>query len=180
MPPTEHQPASGIEGPDDTPGNSAAADGRQAARAPSASEPDRFSDAFLTLMSRAPGPVFPRARRLYFNKYPLESTEDNTAFRTFLLEETIAEGSDGSLQIEARALALVPWDPQRHQAAVPERLETGDAERYLKEHWQRTSMEIRPVEGPWFRSESPYLWVAISAIYRSGGGVSSSLSRAGH
>ena len=69
-----------------------------------------FEQAFQRLMSRAPGPVFPRARRLYFNKYPLEEAPAATAFRTFLLEETIQEGQDGSLRILVASFALVAWN----------------------------------------------------------------------
>lgn len=143
------------------------------------SEPDRFASAFLKLMSRAPGPVFPRARRLYFDKYPLESPQESTPFRTFLLEETIEEKRDGSLRILAQAFALVPWDPQGGQAVALDRVEPGDGERYLQEHWQRSSTGIMAFRGPWFRTESAYLRVAIAANYSSGGGLSSSLSRAG-
>ena len=47
-----------------------------------------FQQAFEQLLSRAPGPVFPRARELYLRKYPLEAAGADR-FRTFLLREEI-------------------------------------------------------------------------------------------
>jgi len=78
--------------------------------------PLTFQQAFTTLMSLAPGPVFPRARQLYLRKYPLEGAsvrEEGEAlacrFRTFVLEEEIQEGRDGLYRVRARAFAVVHW-----------------------------------------------------------------------
>jgi hypothetical protein len=65
----------------------------------SADQPS-FQKAFERLLSRAPGPVFPRARQLYLRKYPLES-DPATPFRTFLLEESIQESEAGIVRIRA-------------------------------------------------------------------------------
>jgi len=136
-----------------------------------------FQEAFVRLMSRAPGPVFPRARRLYFDKYPLETPEQATAFRTHLLEETIEEGADGSLRIEAQVFALVPWDPERGEAKALAAVDPSDGVHYLKSQWQQVATAIKAVNGPWFRTNSPYLLVAIKATYTSGRGLGTSLSR---
>lgn len=138
-----------------------------------------FQEAFVRLMSRAPGPVFPRARRLYFDKYPLETPEQATAFRTHLLEETIEEGADGSLHIEAQVFALVPWDPERGEAKAPTAVDPSDGVHYLESQWQTSVTAITAVTGPWFRTNSPYLRVDLKAVYCSGPGLGTSLSRGG-
>lgn len=141
--------------------------------------PDRFEAAFQRLMSRAPGPVFPRARRLYFDKYPLEGIETASAFHTHLLEETVEEGRDGSLVIHAGAFALVPCDPQQAPGLTDRSLLAEAAARYLLERWQRSSRDISAVDGPWFRTQTGYLRVVLSGLYRTGGGAGISLSQAG-
>lgn len=139
-----------------------------------------FAAAFQHLMSRAPGPVFPRARRLYFDKYPLEGLDAATPFRTHLLEETVEEGADGAMAIEATVFALVPWTPseaQRDHADLPDP-EAGA--RYLLERWQLQASELTMVAGPWFRSDRAYLRAVFSGYYRTGGASSSSVSPPEH
>lgn len=124
-----------------------------------------FEQAFQRLMSRAPGPVFPRARRLYFNKYPLEPDAATGSFRTFLLEETIEEGPDGTLRIRAHAFALVPWDPVQARASHQAPLQADQGARYMKDAWNREPTGITMIDGPWFRSDCAYLRVTIQAHY---------------
>lgn len=134
-----------------------------------------FAAAFQHLMSRAPGPVFPRARRLYFDKYPLEGLDAPTPFRTHLLEETVQEGADGAMAIEATVFALVPWTPseqQRDDTGLPD---PAAGARYLLERWQQQASAITVVAGPWFRTESAYLRAVFSGHYRTGDASSSSL-----
>ena len=129
-----------------------------------------FEQAFQRLMSRAPGPVFPRARRLYFNKYPLEEAPAATAFRTFLLEETIQERQDGSLRILVASFALVAWNADLGEAASQAPINAPLGALYLKEQWEREATSITTIAGPWFRTNCAYLKVAIEALYctRSG------------
>ena len=65
-----------------------------------------FLQAFERLLSRAPGPLFPRARQLYLRKYSLEVDLANP-FRTFLLEEEIQESAGGAVRIRAVSLSLI-------------------------------------------------------------------------
>jgi hypothetical protein len=129
-----------------------------------------FEHAFQRLMSRAPGPVFPRARRLYFDKYPLEDASAASPFRTFLLEETIHEGMDGSLTIQVNAFALVAWDPDLGEAASQGPPDPDLAARYLKQQWERKAASITAIPSPWFRTDCAYLKVTIEAIYCSRSG----------
>ena len=186
-------PANPGTGPGASPENGSSADGRigemghRAAPLPGADPSsesstagdDRFTLAVQRLMRRAPGPVFPRARRLYFDKYALEDREAATSHRTHLLEESIVEGSDGSLRIEIQAFALVPWDPERGAAIPGDTLKAEAAERYLWEQWRRTATAIRQGEGPWFRTETAYLRLDLQGTYSSGDGESDPVSRAG-
>ena len=187
-------PANPGTGPGASPENGSSADGRigemghRAAPLPGADPSsesstagdDRFTLAVQRLMRRAPGPVFPRARRLYFDKYALEDREAATSHRTHLLEESIVEGSDGSLRIEIQAFALVPWDPERGEAASGGPADPSEGERYLWEQWQRRAMAIAAVPGPWFRTTTGFLRVALVATHCSGGGEDSDLRPAGN
>ena len=90
----------------------------------SSAQMNSFQQAFESLLSVAPGPVFPRARELYLRKYPLEArlavdgspvksaaaseAESEVGldrFRTFLLEEEIQEAAGGIVRVRARARA---------------------------------------------------------------------------
>jgi len=70
--------------------------------------PTPFLLAFEQLLSRAPGPLFPRARQLYLRKYSLES-DASSRFRTFLLEEEIQESAGGVVRTRAKAFSVVHW-----------------------------------------------------------------------
>lgn len=139
----------------------------------------RFEHAFQRLMSRAPGPVFPRARRLYFDKYPLEGLETVSPFHTHLLEETIQEGADGALSIAATAFALVPRQPTDQPTADTGGPDPEAGARYLQEQWQQQATELVVVAGPWFRTKSAYLRAAFTGNYNTGGATGTSFSRAG-
>ena len=128
-----------------------------------------FDDAVVRLMGRAPGPVFPRARRLYFDKYPLEAAGISTPFRTFLLEETIEEGADGSLRIQVHTFALVPWDQERGEALEATTVDPEQGSIYLQNQWGRVPTSLTADRGPWFRTRSAFLRVAIDATYSSSG-----------
>ena len=131
---------------------------------------ETFEKAFSALLSLAPGPVFPRARQLYLNKYPLEgnpSSLDAAAlparFRTFLLEEEIHDGSDGIYRVEAKKFAVVHWQaPQT---------DSSDYLSYLERRWQLVPDDLAPVDELWFREGGAYATFTASAVYqRQGGG----------
>ena len=102
-----------------------------------------FQRAVEELLSRAPGPVFPRARRLYLQKYSIGG-DTSSPFRTFLLEEDIQEAAGGVVRIRALAFAVVHW--QAAQVALEVYAE------HLREHWGLEPDDLTLVSGePWFR-----------------------------
>jgi len=116
-----------------------------------------FQQAFEHLLSRAPGPVFPKARELYLRKYPLEAGEPQP-FRTFLLREEILETAAGAVRIRALSFALVHW--QRPQLAPEPYLA------YLAERWQLRPDDLT-LEGdqPWFRDGGAWGHFTAPAVY---------------
>jgi hypothetical protein len=121
------------------------------------SEPSSFPQAFERLLARAPGPVFPRARALYLQKYPLEG-EAAGAFRTFLLEEEIQESPAGALRIRALALAIVAWGQPRFDVAA--------ASAYLERRWGLRPGDLVEVPGAsWFRDSGAYGRFSTPAVY---------------
>ena len=121
------------------------------------SEPPSFQQSFERLLARAPGPVFPRARALYLQKYPLEG-EGQGDFRTFLLEEEIQESVAGALRIRALALAIVAWGQPCFDAAA--------AAAYLEGRWGLRPHDLEEVEGAsWFREAGPYGRFCTPAVY---------------
>lgn len=121
------------------------------------SEQASFQQAFETLLSRAPGPVFPRARLLYFRKYPLDG-DRAAAFRTFLLEEDIQESAAGVVRVRARSFAVVHWQA----AAVPVCAYAA----YLHEQWQLQPADLTPVpDEPWFRDGGAWARFSHPVVY---------------
>ncbi|KEF42776.1 MAG: hypothetical protein ER33_04360 [Cyanobium sp. CACIAM 14] len=122
-----------------------------------ASDSPSFQHAFERLLARAPGPVFPRARALYLQKYSLEAERDSE-FRTFLLEEEIQESPAGALRIRALALAIVAWGQSRIDDAA--------AAAYLTRRWGLNALELQVVEGRgWFRDGGAYARFRAPAVY---------------
>ncbi len=116
-----------------------------------------FQQAFEQLLARAPGPVFPRARALYLQKYPLEGEQEGD-FRTFLLEEEIQESPAGALRIRALALAIVAWGQPRIDAAA--------ATAYLDRRWDLHPSDLQVVEGTgWFRDHGAYARFVTPAVF---------------
>jgi hypothetical protein len=116
-----------------------------------------FQQAFERLLVRAPGPVFPRARRLYFNKYCLEG-ERAGRFRTFLLQEDIQEAGGGAVRVRGVAFALVHWQ------AGPASMEEYGA--YLRDRWQLNPDDLEAVQGAdWFRQGGAYARFTAAAVY---------------
>lgn len=129
---------------------------------------DSFQQAFESLLSLAPGPVFPRARELYLRKYPLEgklmeavaAASPSVApdrFRTFLLEEEIQESAGGLVRVRARAFAVVHWQaPQTNLDAYTS---------YLEKRWQLQPDGLSLEVGSWFREGGAYASFRAPAVY---------------
>ena len=124
-----------------------------------------FQQAFQALLSRAPGPVFPRARQLYLRKYPLEGriahveSLDAPRFRTFLLREEIQEGLGGVIRVRARRFAVVHWQAPQTNAA--------DYLTYLQQRWNLQPTDLALVEEPWFRDGGAWAFFSAAAVYES-------------
>ena len=113
--------------------------------------------AYRTLMAKAPGAAFRKARALYLNKYSFPEHNPSSAFRLFICRESLDEGlrpaDDGnpdhqivSLTSTALELAVVHW--QTPVAPNAEALTT-----YLRDNW---FWEVDPSaftswKEPWFR-----------------------------
>ena len=116
-----------------------------------------FQRAYERLLSRAPGPVFPRARALYLRKYFLEG-EPDAPFRTFLLEEEIQETAAGAVRSRGVAFAVVHWqgpqlDPVHYVA-------------YLERRWQLQPTDLTPMDsGSWFREAGAWARFSAAAVY---------------
>jgi hypothetical protein len=117
-----------------------------------------FQQAFERLLSRAPGPVFPRARELYLRKYPLES-DPATPFRTFLLEESIQESEGGIVRIRALRFAVVQGDSQQP-------LDLEACRTYLRQRWGLEPDELVPMGGDgWFRDGAAWARFTAAAVH---------------
>jgi hypothetical protein len=117
-----------------------------------------FQQAFVSLLSVAPSPLFPRARTLYLRKYPLETTAVASGhplgrFRTFLLDEDVQESAAGVLRIRAQAFALVHWQAPQTNAA--------DYLAYLRSRWQLSPETVSLASEGWFRDGGAF------AVFRS-------------
>jgi hypothetical protein len=121
-----------------------------------------FQQAFVSLLSVAPSPLFPKARELYLCKYPLETTacEYGTPlgrFRTFLVSEEVLESAAGVLRVRAQQFAVVHWQaPQTN----PE-----DYLAYLSERWDGPPDGVSLAEQSWFRDGGAYALFHAPAVY---------------
>lgn len=121
-----------------------------------------FDTAFRDLLRLAPGPVFPRARALYFHKYPLEG-KGAAPFRTHLMDEEIEEPEalqGGGYLVRALRFAVVFWD------GVPV-ASTPNFAAYLTQQWQLNPVDLKQESGLWFRDEGHYASFTAPALYRS-------------
>ena len=113
--------------------------------------------AYTTLMGKAPGAAFRRARELYLNKYCVPQGNTDQPLRLFVCneqtDESEAPAPDGqpghrlvTLTSRPGQLAIVHW--QQTSPPTPLMLES-----YLAEVWQLNAKEIDLVAGstPWFR-----------------------------
>ena len=134
-----------------------------------------LTDAYAELLSRAPAPLFARARQLYLNKYCLDGRTTQSPLRLFVVQETLNErveadqeagplGRVVTLQSSSTELAIVHWqrDEPPEQAVI---------ETYLHQSWQLQPSQLSPVEEHWFRNggyqlrmtlQEPLTWVRSS------------------
>ena len=124
-----------------------------------------FADAFRQLLRRAPGPVFPKARRLYFQKYCLEredlhARDLTTPFSTHLMEEAILEFPGGELLIEAKVFALVLTHNDNYYDLDASRL-------YIHKRWQLKPNDLTMMgEQRWPRGGCLYAQFSANITYR--------------
>ena len=134
-----------------------------------------LSDAYEALLSRAPAPLFARARQLYLNKYCLDGRSTGSALRLFVVQEKLDErveadpeagplGRIATLQSSTVELALVHW--QRHEPPAQPMVET-----YLQQSWQLEDALISAQNEGWFRNggfqlrvtlQQPLIWIRSS------------------
>ncbi len=121
---------------------------------------ESFPQAFESLLSRAPGPVFPRARSLYLRKYSLEQNEPGR-FRTFLLEEEILESPAGVVRSRALAFAVVHWQAPQVEPSL--------YAAYLAERWDIHPPDLVLVEGEsWFREGGAWARFSLPVVVEGG------------
>jgi hypothetical protein len=121
-----------------------------------------FQQAFVSLLSVAPSPLFPKARALYLRKYPLETTasEGETPlgrFRTFLFSEEIQESAAGVLRVRAQQFAVVHWQSPQTNGA--------DYLAYLSERWDGAPDGLTLAEQAWFRDGGAFALFHAPAVY---------------
>jgi len=130
---------------------------------PETKDPSAFETAFVALLRQAPGPIFPRARQLYFRKYALEGQGQDGPFRTHLLAEQVeeADGLEGAGHlVRAVSFAVVYWD------GTPASSDP-DFAGYLSERWALEAPDLTPEPEFWFRGEGLYARFSAPALYRS-------------
>lgn len=138
--------------------------------------PGALIEALEPLLERAPAAVFPRARRLYFDKYPLEGRPQDFAldpvdgrFFTFVLRESIHDPGTSLSAKAARPAAnqLNQADSCKlHELAVvywqqPEHAPLSDVKRYLMEQWKLEPASLEVVQESWFRQGGPWVRVTL-------------------
>lgn len=131
--------------------------------------PDPLLLALVPLLERAPAGLFPRARRLYFDKYPLEGHPQESdqaatpaAFRTFVLRETLSQ-PDPPERPAARAAAPAP---KLHELALVHWHALNQAPRqdvldYLRQRWQLEPASLEAMEESWFREGGAWVRVTL-------------------
>jgi hypothetical protein len=116
-----------------------------------------LQNAYNVLMAKAPGAAFPRARRLYLNKYQLPQSDEKDGLRLFVSEESLDESQrpaeDGephhrivTLTSTPRELAVVHWQQ-------PQAPEQSCLQRWLETTWglDAEQLTLTPSTEPWFR-----------------------------
>ena len=119
---------------------------------------ERLLEAYATLMSRAPGAAFRKARALYLNKYPLPQADEQTPLKLFVCDEQLTEtlepidGGDPqerlvTLRSTPGALALVHW---QQTDPAPDDL----VRHYFRQSWglDPEPLILKAWPEPWFRN----------------------------
>ncbi len=119
---------------------------------------ERLLEAYATLMSRAPGAAFRKARALYLHKYSLPQADEQTPLKLFVcdeqLRETVEPVESGdpqqrlvTLRSTPGALALVYW---QQTDPAPDHL----VRRYLLQSWglDPEALILKAWSEPWFRN----------------------------
>lgn len=133
-----------------------------------------LQQALASLLAVAPARIFPRARRLYFDKYPLEGQPASldaaatpSRFRTFVLSECPGDAEPGEEAVTTShpatshpasgvaSLAIVQW-----QAAS---LDAEAAATYLARQWQLQPVLLEPMPESWFRNGGAWARVSLPA-----------------
>ena len=142
---------------------------------PRAMPSQALTDAYATLLSRAPAPLFKRARQLYLNKYSLDGRNSESQLRLFVAQERLDErvepdpdagplGRLATLQSSTLELALVHW--QQDDPPAEPLVET-----YLQQSWQLRPSLISSANESWFRNggfqlritlQEPLIWIRSS------------------
>ncbi|QNJ13454.1 hypothetical protein SynA18461_00802 [Synechococcus sp. A18-46.1] len=119
---------------------------------------ERLLEAYATLMSRAPGAAFRKARALYLNKYSLPQADEQTPLKLFVCDEQLTEtvepidGGDPqerlvTLRSTPGALALVHW---QQTDPAPDDL----VRHYFRQSWglDPEPLILKAWPEPWFRN----------------------------
>lgn len=131
--------------------------------------PEPLLQALDPLLERAPASLFPRARRLYFDKYPLEGRPEDLdladpsgPFRTFVLRETLGQPEPsqrnarkgGTPAPKLHELALVHWQEVDQPSA--------DAVMgYLRQRWLLEPTRVEPMQESWFRQGGAWTRITL-------------------
>jgi hypothetical protein len=128
------------------------------------------------LLERAPSGIFPRARRLYFDKYPLEGRPQDLdldpeagRFRTFVVRETLHQLSGHHPPKSARPAANLQAElssSKLHELAVvhwhqPDHAPLEDVNRFLLEQWQLQPVALEAMQESWFRQGGSWVRVTL-------------------
>jgi hypothetical protein len=137
--------------------------------------PAALLQALHPLLERAPAGLFPRARRLYFDKYPLEGhpkelDRDPAAprFRTFVLRETLYQplaDQPGQSELPGQS-GVVPVSPKLHELAVvhwqkPRQPPLTAIAGYLRRRWQLQPAQLEAMTDTWFRDGGAWVRVTL-------------------
>ena len=119
---------------------------------------ERLLEAYATLMSRAPGAAFRKARALYLNKYSLPQADEQTPLKLFVCDEQLTETVEPidsgdpqerlvTLRSTPGALALVHW---QQNCPAPDDL----VRHYLRQSWglDHEALNLNVCLEPWFRN----------------------------
>jgi hypothetical protein len=137
--------------------------------------PAPLRQALVSLVSRAPHCLFPKARRLYFDKYPLEGHPDAleaaagaAPLRTFVLRESLIDADEHAAapaplgeqlneslfdRVRLQELAVVHWQS--------ETIDLDQVHAYLQQAWQLEGVTVTAEPDAWFREGGAWARVSL-------------------